>query len=188
MRRIHVCGGGLRALLMADVVRRVADVSGRGATVTWAFEEPRAAEFNIYPAADIATEHPAGALLVNCPHAENSLHVEEFSGDFSGDPLALRLALLDLPPAQSAVGEGANATLLRWRAALAQWATSPGAPPSRPHIESAIAACDEFDTPRALDVLRDVEADNQIATGAKFETFAFLDRVFGLDLARDLGR
>jgi hypothetical protein len=176
----------LRALLVADVARRVADVSGRGATVTWAFEEPRAAEFNIYPPADIATEHPPGALLVNCPHAENSLHVEESSGNSSGDPLALRLALLDLRLTESSIADGAQATLERWRAAVAQWAKSPGAPLSRPHIESAIAACDEFDIPRALDVLREVEADNQIAAGAKFETFAFLDRVFGLDLARGL--
>jgi len=189
MRRIHVCGGGLRALVMADVARRVADVSGRRAIVTWGwFDEPRAPELNVYPPDDVVTEPPAGALLVNCPQAEDSFHVEEFSGEVAGDPLALRLALLALPPKQSAIGEGAEATLLRWRAAVAQWAESPGAPLSKPHVEAALAAVTDFDTSRAVEVLREVEADNQLAAGAKFETFAFLDRVFGLDLARDLGR
>lgn len=188
VRRIHVCGGGLRALLIADVTRRVADVSGRGATVTWAFDEPGAAEFNIYPPDDITTEHPADALLVNCEHAENSLHVEEFHGALAGDPLVSRLALLELPPEQTTAGDSGEATLLRWRAAVAQWAKAPGAPLSQPHVESAMAALTDFDTPRAIEVLRDVETDNQVAAGAKFETFAFLDRLFGLDLARDLGR
>jgi len=188
MSRIHVCGGGLRALLAADVARRAADVAGRRTVVTWGFDEPRAAEFNIYGPDDIVTEPAADALLVNCPNTENSLYFLEYSGAADGDPLALRLALLDLPPEQSAIGDGAEVALLRWRAAVAHWAKSPGAPPSRRHLESAIAACDKFDTPRALEVLRAVEVDNQIAAGAKFETFAFLDRVFGLDLARDLGR
>jgi cysteinyl-tRNA synthetase len=188
LTRIHVCGGGLRALLIADVTRRVADVSGRGASVTWAFDEPRATEFNIYRPDDITTEHPAGALVVNCEHVENSLDVGEFSGELTGDPLALRLKLLELPSGQTAIGDGGEAALLRWRAAVAQWAKSPGAPLSQSHAESALTALADFDTARAIDVLRDVEADNQVAAGAKFETFAFLDRLFGLDLARDLGR
>jgi hypothetical protein len=184
--RIHVCGGGLRALLLADVVRRAAEVSGRRVLTSWAFNEPQAAELNIYPPDEVVTAHPAGALLVNCPAAEDSLQVTEFSGQLTGDPLALRLALLELRLDESATRDGSEATLLRWRAAVAQWARSPGAPLSQPHASSALTAVSEFDTPRALEVLRAVEADNQIAAGAKFETFAYLDRVFGLDLARGL--
>lgn len=187
MKRIHVCDGGLRALLIADIARRVEQVSGRPCVVTWAFDEPSAAEFNIYPADEITVEHPTSALLVNCEHAPNSFRVADFSAAVTGDPLAHRLALLELAPEQTAVGVDADATLRRWRSAVAEWARSPGAPPSKSHIESAVAAFSELNTSRGVGVLRLVETDNQIALGSKFETFAYLDRIVGVDLARDLG-
>ena len=33
----------------------------------------------------------------------------------------------------------------------------------------------------------DVESGDDIPAGAKFETFAFVDRVLGLELAREIG-
>ncbi len=199
MTRVHVCGGGLRALLIADVARRTAQLSGRQVAVSWAFDEPRAAEFNIHPPDDVTVEHPSAGLLVNCPHTADSLQVEGFSADLNADPLSLRLALLDSPLREPAVLDAAGtpgaavptvaaeAMLRRWRSAVALWARSPGAPLSRRHVETAMAALARFDSPRAIEVLRSVEADNQIAPGTKFETFAYLDRVIGVDLARDLG-
>ncbi|HET9186822.1 MAG TPA: hypothetical protein VFN80_02625 [Acidothermaceae bacterium] len=186
-RRIHVCAGGIRALLVADVARRVEQVSGRQCYVSWAFDEPRAAEFNLYPADEITTTHPTSAFMVNCAHVANSFQTAEFVGSVTGDPLALRLALLELAAEHTDVSGDADETLRRWRSAVAKWARSPGAPPSRPHLESAVAAFSELDTPRGVDMLRIVEADNQLAAGSKFETFAYLDRVVGIDLARDLG-
>jgi hypothetical protein len=47
---------------------------------------------------------------------------------------------------------------------------------------------DDLDTPRALQDLRRVELDSGVAPGAKFETFAYVDRVLGLDLVRQVGR
>ena len=47
---------------------------------------------------------------------------------------------------------------------------------------------DDLDTPRALQVLRRLERDADVADGAKFEAFAHLDRLLGLDLVRDVGR
>jgi cysteinyl-tRNA synthetase len=47
---------------------------------------------------------------------------------------------------------------------------------------------DDLDTPAALRVLRALEKDSEIPPGAKFETFAHLDHLLGLDLARDIGR
>lgn len=192
--RVHVCGGGIRALLVADIVRRVTQLSGRPAFVSWAVADPRASELNIYPPDDVTAEHPPNAMLINCEHTENSLVVAGFPGDvevngfIDADPLALRLGLLDLPLSESAVSPNAGEVLRAWRADVARWSRSPGAPPSRPHIDSAIAAFRELDTPSGVAVLRSVAADNQIAPGAKFETFAYLDRVVGVDLARDLGR
>jgi len=191
LTRIHVCGGGLRALLVADVARRVALVSGRQARVSWAFDAPRPADLNIYPPDEITTEHPADGLLVNCPDAPDSLRVAEYAGAIPDDPLDpdLREALspVDAPPV-AGDADDADETLRRWRSAVAQWARSPGAPPSRAHVQAAVAAFGELDMPRAVEVLRVVEADNHIAPGAKFETFAYLDRILGVDLARDLGR
>jgi hypothetical protein len=47
---------------------------------------------------------------------------------------------------------------------------------------------DDLDTPRALRELQALEADDDVPDGAKFEAFAAMDRLFGLDLARDVGR
>lgn len=41
--------------------------------------------------------------------------------------------------------------------------------------------------PAVLDVLVSVAKRADVPAGAKFETFAFLDRVLGLDLARQVG-
>ncbi|MDI1454100.1 hypothetical protein NHG22_09760, partial [Streptomyces sp. ATE26] len=46
---------------------------------------------------------------------------------------------------------------------------------------------DDLDVPRALDVLRDVERAPDIPDGARFETYAYADRLLALDLARDIG-
>ena len=41
--------------------------------------------------------------------------------------------------------------------------------------------------PAVLDALATVATRADVPAGAKFETFAFLDRVLGLDLAREVG-
>ena len=46
---------------------------------------------------------------------------------------------------------------------------------------------DDLDTPRALQVLRRLEKAD-VPDGAKFETFAWADRLLGLDLARQVGQ
>jgi cysteinyl-tRNA synthetase len=47
---------------------------------------------------------------------------------------------------------------------------------------------DDLDTPAALRALRQLERDEAIEPGRKFETFVHADRMLGLDLARDIGR
>jgi hypothetical protein len=83
----------------------------------------------------------------------------------------------------------AGKTLQRWRESVAEWALSPSEAMS-PHYAEAVTAAfeDDLDTPAALHQLDALEADQNVAPGAKFETFAALDRLFGLDLARDIGK
>ena len=47
---------------------------------------------------------------------------------------------------------------------------------------------DDLDTPRALQVLRRLEKATDVPDGAKFETFAWADRLLGLDLVRLVGQ
>jgi hypothetical protein len=110
------------------------------------------------------------------------------------DPLAVRLALLgqryrdDLDLSWDTL-ETAGRTLRRWRERVAEWAFSPSAPLVRRCADAVAGAFDDdLDTPAALRELDAMEADEGTPDGAKFETFAFLDRLFGLDLARDIGK
>jgi len=110
------------------------------------------------------------------------------------DPLALRLVLLGRRyrdplavtwPALAAAGE----QLASWRGLVADWANLPSRPLSAAHRGRIAAAFDDdLDTPAALAVLRDLAADGSVPPGARFETFADADRLFGLDLVRDVGR
>jgi cysteinyl-tRNA synthetase len=109
------------------------------------------------------------------------------------DPLALRLAFLEHRYRQQMnltwdTLEGADKTLRRWREQVAVWACEPSAPMSRRHAEAVVTAFDsDLDTPAAMRELRGLEKNPDVAPGAKFETFAYLDQLFGLDLARDVG-
>jgi cysteinyl-tRNA synthetase len=110
------------------------------------------------------------------------------------DPLALRLAFLGHHYRQQmnltwdTLSE-TDKTLGRWRAQVAQWACSPSKPVHGPTAARIAAAFDDdLDTPAALRTLLELESDQDVAPGAKFETFAHADQLFGLDLARDVGR
>jgi cysteinyl-tRNA synthetase len=109
------------------------------------------------------------------------------------DPLALRLAFLSSRYRQQAnlswdAIAGAQKTLLRWRASVAAWAESPSFPLDPATHDAVLEAfSDDLDTPRALQVLRAFEKSSA-PDGAKFETFAWADRLLGLDLARDIGK
>ncbi|MEU6236534.1 hypothetical protein [Kitasatospora sp. NPDC047058] len=107
-----------------------------------------------------------------------------------GEPLAVRLALLsrkyDQPVALADTAvDAARRTLARWRAAMAAWAEEPSAalPPTTLH--RARTAMADLDTPALLALLARTETDGTPG-GAKFETFAYLDRVLGVGLATDL--
>ncbi|QTD97125.1 hypothetical protein [Streptomyces cyanogenus] len=109
------------------------------------------------------------------------------------DPSALRLALLSVPRSEPlrldpAGLEDAARRLARWRRAVAGWARRPSRPvPGEVRERLRAAWEDDLDLPAVLGVLRDVENTPGVADGARFETFAYADRLLALDLARDLG-
>ena len=115
-------------------------------------------------------------------------------GGTAGDPLALRLALLRRPYRQTvrlteAVLAEAVDTVSRWRHAVAKWAAEPSRPiPAETAHGISVAFDNDLDTVAALDVLVNLESDGEAPAGAKFETFAFADRVLGLELVREIGR
>jgi len=110
------------------------------------------------------------------------------------DPLALRLAFLEHRYRQQMnLGwdtlEAADKTLRRWRERVASWARSPSAVMPSRYTDAVIAAFDDdLDTPAGLRTLRALERDESVPPGARFEGFAHLDQLLGLDLARDVGK
>ncbi|MET8571153.1 hypothetical protein [Streptomyces sp. NPDC004783] len=105
----------------------------------------------------------------------------------------LRLALLERHRStpvrlDAAVLDDARDTLTRLRRAVAVWARQPSRPvPGEVRDRLRAAWEDDLDTPGLLRELRRVETDPDLADGARFETFAYADRLLGLDLTRDLG-
>jgi cysteinyl-tRNA synthetase len=110
------------------------------------------------------------------------------------DPLALRLAFLQHRYRQQMnltwdTLTAADSTLARWRQRVAEWATAPSAAIPKDRIAPILAVLsDDLDTPRAITMLRELEKDTDIAPGALFELFAYVDQVLGLDLVRQVGQ
>ncbi|WP_327181850.1 hypothetical protein [Streptomyces sp. NBC_01334] len=115
-------------------------------------------------------------------------------GGTDPDFAVLRLALLSRPRNQplrldaDALGE-ARDTLAGWRRAVAEWARRPSRPvPDAVRGRLRTAWEDDLDLPEVLRVLRSVEAAGpELPDGARFESYAYADRLLGLELTRDLG-
>lgn len=109
------------------------------------------------------------------------------------DPLALRLALLRCVPPHSGLLSAARLhraeeTLQRWRFKVAQWADMPWAPPESRSVAAMGDAFGKLDTVTVLTLLHRLEVDPVVTSGCKFETFAHVDRVLGLDLCHLVGK
>ncbi|MFF4015724.1 hypothetical protein [Streptomyces sp. NPDC001843] len=109
------------------------------------------------------------------------------------DPAALRLALLAAPRGtpvrlDTDALDAADRSLARWRRAVAGWARQPSRPvPEEVRGRLRTAWEDDLDVPGVLRVLGRVETEPGLPDGARFETYAYADRLLGLDLVRDLG-
>jgi cysteinyl-tRNA synthetase len=202
---------GLRACLVADLVRRVAERHHLRVSA-WHQAPGDSAEpalraawdaLNIYPAElaasppeplDVAVAQdgqPGGSPAYRMEPGE----VRPPALDITGlDPLALRLALLGHRYREPAILPGevlaaADQTLRRWREQVAGWARSPSRPVAARYTSDVLGALDDdLDGPAAVRSLRALAADAELPPGAKFEAFAYLDQLLGLDLAREVGR
>ncbi|WP_407840711.1 hypothetical protein ACE1OC_37215 [Streptomyces sp. DSM 116496] len=109
------------------------------------------------------------------------------------DPLAVRMLLLGHAYGVPVMATGsvlaeARRTLTHWRQQVAEWAQQPSRPIPADELRQARAVlADDLGVPALLDMLADVATRADVPAGAKFETFAFLDRVLGLDLVREVG-
>ncbi|MBT2479681.1 hypothetical protein [Streptomyces sp. ISL-94] len=125
-------------------------------------------------------------------HRLTSGLLDEFAPE-GADPLAVRMLLLGhfyrtpITVSSAALAE-ARRTLRYWRQQVADWAQEPSRPIPADVLRQAHAAlADDLGVPAVLDLLVSVARRADVPAGAKFETFAFLDRVLGLDLAREVG-
>ncbi|MFI1411963.1 hypothetical protein ACH4Y0_18940 [Streptomyces sp. NPDC020707] len=206
---------GLRVLLTADVLVRALEIGGTPVwTVLTGTEDraelrARARALGIRPFEDerdggtgpglgeaqvlrvcARTDEPAGGLCVEVAPAdiENGVALDD------GSATALRLALLARPRGtelrlDAADLADAEKQLKHWRGAVAGWATRPSGPIPDPVRDQLRAAWeDDLDVPAVLGVLRKVETSGTVPDGARFETYAYADRLLGLELTRDIGR
>lgn len=185
------CAGGLRPLVVGDLIRRLLGHHRVRAIGVW--PEPAAGEFPIAP--DDLGVRPAelaeGAADVHVGAAVGRCSLASPDGT---DPLAVRLALLrthyraDVTVDRAELA-GAEAELDAWRRRVAGWAGAPGRPHSRAYVDEAVAALDaDLDSPAAFAVLTRLADDDAVPPGAKFETAITLDMILGLDLVRLIGR
>lgn len=79
--------------------------------------------------------------------------------------------------------------LERWRRKVNQWSQSESQamdPSVVAEISGYFSA--DLNTPMAVNAMRKLEKNSEISDGTKFEIFAHLDSLFGLDLVRDVGK
>jgi hypothetical protein len=190
--RIHVHGPDLRAHVVADVLRRVAERRRRPVLTGRSGPPPDRplTDMNVLPmewepgAADlhVSDEAVPGRCLVVAPT----------SGSWAdADPVTIRLTMLRTHYREplAADASAAAAQLGRWRALVAEWANAPGRPLRADHVAAAAAAFDDdLDTPAVLAAMDRLAADPEIPPGAKFETFVDLDLILALDLVSAIGR
>jgi hypothetical protein len=164
------------------------------------------------PGSPVGTDQPGSPVGTDQPAAEAlARHWIEVAGEADGtastagrlvalgeEPLSVRMKLMqhgygeelsgDLSP-RGGKPDAATEELGRWRDLVAWWARSPSGAMSRQYAEAiAEAFADDLNTAAALRALAALADDPAVPDGVKFETFAAADRLFGLDLARDVGR
>ncbi|MEG8274683.1 hypothetical protein [Streptomyces sp. AHA2] len=208
---VHAAGSGLtglRVLLVADLLVRALEIGGTPVWASLSGGQPQpelradASALGVRPFEDGPVTGPGGTRVVHVT-AEGGdapdgprIAVAPASGPGPSDlpdSAPLRLALMarhHATPArlEPAGIDEAGTTLARWRDAVARWARSP----SRPVPEDVRRALrdaweHDLDLPGVLDVLRQVETGPGVPDGARFETYAFADRLLGLDLTAGLG-
>ncbi len=166
----------VRRVVRADAIRRAADRHRAVARVV-AVSSPTAelealmAELNCRP---LAAESTAPDVTVRDVR-DDATPLPEVSG------LELRYALLG--------GTTVGAQVADWQRLVAEWAESPSKPMCAEYVERADAAVDDdVDAATVLAVMREIELDPDLPPGCRFEMFAHLDAIVGLDLTSRVGQ
>ena len=108
-------------------------------------------------------------------------------------PLAVKFAMMsvahyELADASFDALERARMTILDWQRLVAGWAEFPSRPVP-PDIAARIREYFErLDTPAVIRLLSELAGREDIAPGAKFETFIYADQILALDLERSIGQ
>lgn len=203
--RVHILNGaGYRALIITDVLRRVARRAYitsspyfTAPTIEW--DDYGIQRFTVVdaddptPDADVyvmpeGASGPTDAHRLAVPHETG----DWLSGDLDG--LTARLAMLEVRYRErlhltTETYQKAAKRLDNWRRQVADWANSPGRPLERSYAsEAEKALADDLDTPTALAVLDRLTADPDVPPGAKLETFIHLDMMLGLNVVGLIGR
>ena len=109
------------------------------------------------------------------------------------DPLVIRLAFLQHKYRSQMnltweVLTSSQELLDRWRRKVNVWSQSESQAMDQGLIaEIAGHFAEDLNTPMAVNALRTLEKSPQVSDGSKFEMFAYLDSLFGLDLTREVG-
>ncbi len=110
------------------------------------------------------------------------------------DALAIRLAFMQHKYRSQMnltweVIESSQELLDRWRHKVNIWSQSESQAMDQ-ELVNQIAGyfSQDLNTPMAVNALRTLEKNTEISDGAKFEMFAYLDSLFGLDLTREVGK
>lgn len=167
-RVLRVAAGAqdLGTLLATDTLRRVAEVSGLRVLLGGVRAVP---ELNVRPGSE---PWPADVVVVR-------------PADLGDPPYGLEHRLAWLAGTSPT---DAREELARWRALVAQWAEEPSKPMCAQVQEDLLAALsDDLATADAVDALRG-SLELELPPGCLFETWAWADRLLGLDLASDVGR
>jgi hypothetical protein len=179
---------GIRSALLGDLVQRVAEYHRLRVDHGWDGTLPDAEAFNIRRGGTLSDPHEVDIEVGRTVHSGPEVEVP------AGDPLAVRLALLRSGYAAPvrltlATTDSAAQMLARWRAAVARWAESPSKPMCAEYVQRVVNAFDDnLDTVTALELFDSLAIDLELPGGCKFETAAHVDRLFGLDLAADVGK
>jgi hypothetical protein len=179
------CAGSIRDMLIADLLRRLLDLQRLRCFTYWTAPAVDTSALSIAAPSHGAVEPGSVDIFVRTA----ALRYPE-----EADPSALRLAVLSHhyrsdASISDADLKAAATRLERWRATVATGASHPSKPMSQDHVTAVLTALnDDLDTVSALAALERLAADGSVAPGSKFETFAHLDRIFALDLVRDVGR
>jgi hypothetical protein len=167
--RVRVAAGAadLGTLLAVDTLRRLLEL--RGQQVTLVDVPPGWEDVNVHPG---SAPGPADVVLRR-------------SREPAGPPYGLEHRLVWLAGGSP---EQARTELAGWRADVARWAEEPSKPMCAEVVENVLAALDDdLATDRAVRELRRSRSLG-LPPGCLFETWAWADRLLGLDLARDVGR